>query len=318
LNKSRSDTLNTLNQDSTVRTVGIQLNIPIYSGGYVYAATSQAVSNFEKAKSDLDTRISQVLVEIGKQHSLVLSSASKIDALVKSVNSAKLVVTATEQSIKGGVRINLDLLNAQQNLFAAKRDLALARYNYLLSYLRLRSAAGTLTTDDVRTVAGYFVPGSSYDPAAQAATPKSMAAHLSTQAAQTVHADAPVSAVGTSKPEAKKKASADEDLRNLLAAWTKAWSARDVKTYLGFYANDFKPGDGLSHEAWAQERAARIQRHARISVKSESPEIAMDGDRATMKFRQIYKSDRLADDSRKTLVLAKQDGVWKITSERSE
>ena len=46
--------------------------------------------------------------------------------------------------------------------------------------------------------------------------------------------------------------------------------------------------------------------------------IAMDGDRATMKFRQIYKSDRLADDSRKTLVLAKQDGVWKITSERSE
>ncbi|HVK95643.1 MAG TPA: TolC family outer membrane protein [Noviherbaspirillum sp.] len=159
VSRNKGETLNTFNEESTVRSVGVQLNIPLYSGGYVSAATSQAVSNHEKAKSDLDTKTSEVLVELRKQYSLVLSSAAKIDALVKSVKSATLLVKATEQSIKGGVRINLDLLNAQQQFYTAKRDLAQARYTYLLSYLRLRNAAGTLNVDDLRSVAGYFVAG---------------------------------------------------------------------------------------------------------------------------------------------------------------
>jgi outer membrane protein, protease secretion system len=155
--KNSSETINTLNQDSTVRSVGVQLNIPLYSGGYVNAATTQAVANHEKAKSDLDVRTTQVLVELRKQYSLVLSSATRIDALVKSVNSANLLIEATKQSIKGGVRINLDLLNAQQQFYATRRDLVQARYNYLLSYLRLRNAAGTLGAEDLNAVAGYFV-----------------------------------------------------------------------------------------------------------------------------------------------------------------
>ena len=59
-----------------------------------------------------------------------------------------------------GVRINLDVLNAQQQLFTARRDLAQARYNYIVAYLRLHTAAGTLTSDVLNDVAKYFVPGS--------------------------------------------------------------------------------------------------------------------------------------------------------------
>lgn len=151
-----SETLNTLNQDSINRTIGVQVSIPLYSGGSVSAASNQAVANHEKAKSDLDAKTSQVLVELRKQYSQVLSSVSRIDALVKSVNSASMLVQATQQSVKGGVRINLDVLNAQQQMYAARRDLAQARYNYLMSYLKLRFAAGTLATEDLRTVAGYF------------------------------------------------------------------------------------------------------------------------------------------------------------------
>ncbi|WP_334187491.1 TolC family outer membrane protein [Noviherbaspirillum sp.] len=157
LGKNKGETLNTFNQESTNRNIGVQLTIPIYSGGYVTAATTQSAFNYEKAKANLDATTSQVLVELRKQHNLVMSSVAKVDALVKSVNSARLLVKATEQSIKGGVRINLDLLTAQQQLFAAQRDLAQARYNYLLSYLRLRNAAGTLNADDVKSVAAYFV-----------------------------------------------------------------------------------------------------------------------------------------------------------------
>jgi outer membrane protein, protease secretion system len=159
LSKGKSETLSTLNQDAHTRGVGIQVSMPIFSGGATEASTVQAVANHEKAKDDLDAKTSQVLVELRKQYSQALSSMLKIDALVKSVESASLLVEATRQSIKGGVRINLDLLNAQQQLYTAKRDLAQARYNYLLSYLRLRNAAGTLSAEDLHTVASYFEHG---------------------------------------------------------------------------------------------------------------------------------------------------------------
>ena len=80
----------------------------------------------------------------------------KIEALEKAVTSGQLLMKATEQSIKGGVRINLDLLNAQQQLYTSQRDLAQARYSYLIGVLRLRSAAGTLDQNSVREVAAYF------------------------------------------------------------------------------------------------------------------------------------------------------------------
>jgi protease secretion system outer membrane protein len=155
--KNKGETLNYYNQESTVRTIGVQVTIPIYSGGYVDAAVTQSAASLEKAKSDLDSKTRQIMVELRKQYNLSLSSAARIEALMKSVESARMVVTATEQSIRGGVRINLDLLNAQQQLYLVRRDLAQAKYNYLLSYLRLRNAAGTLTVDDLRSVAGYFV-----------------------------------------------------------------------------------------------------------------------------------------------------------------
>ncbi|WP_225984702.1 TolC family outer membrane protein [Noviherbaspirillum aerium] len=158
-NKSGSETVTSLGRESDVRALGVQVNIPIYSGGAVNASTTQAVANQQKARSDLDARTKQVLVELRKQFDLLLSGASRINALVKSVNSARLLVEATQQSVKGGVRINLDVLNAQQQLYTAQRDLAQARYSYLISYLRLRYAAGTLNADDLHTVASYFAPG---------------------------------------------------------------------------------------------------------------------------------------------------------------
>lgn len=158
LSRTDSETLNTLNQDQKNRSIGVQVNIPLYSGGYVNAASRQAVAGRERAKTDLEAKTNLVLVELRKQFNLVQSGVTRIDANEKSVKSAELLVDATRQSIKGGIRINLDLLNAQQQLFAARRDLAQARYNYLLSYLRLRNAAGTLGGDDLQLVASYFRP----------------------------------------------------------------------------------------------------------------------------------------------------------------
>lgn len=153
-----SETVTTRNQATDLRTIGIQLTIPIYSGGYVNAVSKQAVANRDRARAELDANTNKIMVELRKQFNALNSSTAKINALKNSVNSSKSLVEATKQSIKGGTRINLDLLNAEQQLVGTKRDFASARYNYLISYLRLRVAAGNLQEDDLRIVAGYFVP----------------------------------------------------------------------------------------------------------------------------------------------------------------
>jgi len=155
-NDGVSDTTTTINQDTKTKSIGFQLNVPLYSGGAVSAATRQAAANKGKALADLETQINTTLVELRRQYKLTESSVPRIEALIKAVDSAMMLVTATEQSIKGGVRINLDLLNSQRQLSIAQRDLAQARYGYMLASLRLKAAAGVLGREDVRSVSAYF------------------------------------------------------------------------------------------------------------------------------------------------------------------
>jgi protease secretion system outer membrane protein len=154
--KSTADTLNTYTQDSTQRAIGIQVNIPLYSGGAVNAQSRQAVANLEKAKADLQVKLDKIELDLRKSYLSVVSSTAKISALNKAVESAQMLVLATEQSIKGGVRINLDLLNAKQQLYTSQRDLAQARYTYLLNRLKVRAAAGTLGREDLVELTSYF------------------------------------------------------------------------------------------------------------------------------------------------------------------
>jgi protease secretion system outer membrane protein len=155
-NRGVADSYTTRLQDITTASIGIQLVIPLYSGGYVSAVSNQAVANRDKARSDLDATTSKVMIELRKQFNSVKSSVAKVHALERSVDSSTLLVEATRQSVKGGVRINLDVLNAQQQMVTSKRDLALARYTYLISFLRLHMAAGVVGVDDLQAVAGYF------------------------------------------------------------------------------------------------------------------------------------------------------------------
>lgn len=154
--KTGSDSITTIDQNQTIRSIGFQMSVPIYNGGAISAATRQAAANKEKARQDLEAQIDKVFVDLRKNYNQVASSLPKIDALMKAVDSAKLLITATEQSIKGGVRINLDLLNAQRQMYTAQRDLAQARYGYMLAAMRLRASAGTLSADDLKLMAAYF------------------------------------------------------------------------------------------------------------------------------------------------------------------
>ena len=155
--KNNSDTINTFSQKTNIASIGLQLTIPLYAGGSVSAAARQAVSNHEKAQADLETRTSQVLVELRKQYHLTQSSVARISATATALRSAQLLIEATQKSVRGGQRTNLDVLNAQQQLYEARRDLSQARFNHLLGFLRLRYSAGTLGLADLKDIAAYFV-----------------------------------------------------------------------------------------------------------------------------------------------------------------
>jgi tetratricopeptide (TPR) repeat protein len=131
------------------------------------------------------------------------------------------------------------------------------------------------------------------------------------------------------KPEAKAKpeprvearpAAGDAEKDAVLASvhgWAQAWSARDVKGYLNYYGAEFQPPKGMSRKAWSEERESRIAGKGRINVKVEAPQVNVEGNTATVKFRQAYSSDRLSSTSRKTLVLVKNHGKWQIRNENT-
>jgi tetratricopeptide (TPR) repeat protein len=136
-------------------------------------------------------------------------------------------------------------------------------------------------------------------------------------AAAPVAAPAPVAAAPAPAPAPAPAAGGDDKAAVLAAvkAWAGAWSSKDMKGYLAAYGKDFTPSGGASRKAWEEERRQRIEGKGRISVKVEQPEVSVSGDTATVRFRQIYDSDRLSTTSRKTLVLVRSGGSWLIKQE---
>lgn len=153
---TNSDSESSYNQKYDTDSVGIQLSLPLFAGGGAAASTRQASRQYEQASYELDAQISATLNELRKHYNLCLSSAAKLRAYELAVASASTLVDATRKSVTAGERVNLDVLDAVQQLHGARRDLAEVRYAYLRSWLQLRQLAGQLHERDLRHLAQYF------------------------------------------------------------------------------------------------------------------------------------------------------------------
>jgi tetratricopeptide (TPR) repeat protein len=98
--------------------------------------------------------------------------------------------------------------------------------------------------------------------------------------------------------------------------WAKAWSSKDVKGYLGYYAPDFEVPGGESRAAWEKQRAERITKPKSIEVDAKVLKTQVNGNEATVTIRQGYKSDTLKSNSTKTLKLVRNGDRWLIKQER--
>ncbi|MEN9476132.1 MAG: hypothetical protein RLZZ300_273 [Pseudomonadota bacterium] len=153
--------------------------------------------------------------------------------------------------------------------------------------------------------------------AAVAAQPaKAAPAPISAPAATPAPAPAPVAAApAPSKPAAS---AASDDVAKAINAWADAWSRKDMRAYLGAYASDFDTPKGMSRKAWEQEREQRIAgKGGKISVSVDNPQITINGDKATAKFRQHYKATGLSSSTSKTLILVRSGSKWLIKEENA-
>ena len=123
---------------------------------------------------------------------------------------------------------------------------------------------------------------------------------------------APVASQPTPAPVDNNAAKAAEAAVN---AWAQAWSDKDMNKYLAAYSPNFSPSGKQSRSAWEKDRRDRILGKSRINVSLSDISITVNGDQATAKFRQKYKSNALSVSSRKTLSLTKQGQQWLITRE---
>jgi protease secretion system outer membrane protein len=156
--QTSSDSESSYNQKYDTNSVGIQVSLPLFAGGSVSASTRQAANQLSQAQYELDAQTARTLIELRKQFNLNTSGAAKVRAYEMAVSSATALVTATKKSVTGGERVNLDVLDAEQQLFTARRDLADARHAYLLARIQLKYFAGLLNEQDLRALARYFQP----------------------------------------------------------------------------------------------------------------------------------------------------------------
>jgi outer membrane protein len=132
--------------------IGVQLNVPIYQGGFVDSKVRQAIALQDNARQNLEVARRAALFNAQTGFSGVNSAAASVKAFEQAAASAQVAYESNRLGQEVGVRTNLDVLNTQQNVYQARRDVAQAYFNYLIGVLRLKSAVGTLSEQDLEEI----------------------------------------------------------------------------------------------------------------------------------------------------------------------
>ena len=138
--------------DTDTTTVGLQLNLPLFAGGAVMSKDREAVALREKALADLEYTRRAAALNARQAYLGVTNGMAQVKAFEQALVSSQSALDSNKLGYEVGVRINIDVLNAQQQVFSTRRDLAKARYDTLLAQLKLKSAAGSLAEEDVQAI----------------------------------------------------------------------------------------------------------------------------------------------------------------------
>ena len=144
--------------DVTTSTISLQLALPIFQGGALNSREREAAALSNKAKEDLENARRNSALATRQNYLSVINGIAQVGALEQALVSSRSALDSNRLGYEVGVRINIDVLNAQQQVFSTQRDLAVARYNTITNHLRLKAAAGSLRDEDLEEVNRALAP----------------------------------------------------------------------------------------------------------------------------------------------------------------
>ncbi len=157
-NLQTASSLSAVGGDTTTSVLSLQLALPLYQGGAISSREREAAANYEKAKQDLENARRGSVLATRQSYLAVMNGIAQVAALEQALVSSQSALDSNKLGYEVGVRINIDVLNAQQQLFSTRRDLAVARYNTITNHLRLKSAAGSLREEDLEEINRALTP----------------------------------------------------------------------------------------------------------------------------------------------------------------
>ncbi len=128
---------------------GVQLALPLYQGGGLSSRDREAAANHEKSKQDLENSRRSSVLAARQNYLLVTNGIAVVGALEQALVSSQSALDSNKLGYEVGVRINIDVLNAQQQVFSTRRDLLTALYGTIMNHFKLKAAAGSLREDDL-------------------------------------------------------------------------------------------------------------------------------------------------------------------------
>jgi outer membrane protein len=149
-----SNPLMPVGSDTNAGTIGVQVSMPLFAGGALLSRDREAVALKEKARQDLENARRNAALSARQAYLGVSSGLAQVRALEAGLASSTSALDSNKLGYEVGVRINIDVLNAQQQVYATRRDLARARYDTIMAELKLKAAAGSLTEADLQQVNG--------------------------------------------------------------------------------------------------------------------------------------------------------------------
>ncbi len=154
--RSDSDTVSTVRNHYTQKSIGLQLTIPLYLGGYVQSTVRQALATQLRAEENLEALRRDIGVRVHREFRAVTEGVLRIKALEQAVRSADQVVISNRRAFEAGSRTLPDALNAEQQKVSAERDLAHARFVYLVSRVKLQALVGGPATGVIDEINGWL------------------------------------------------------------------------------------------------------------------------------------------------------------------
>ena len=306
-------------------TAELVLNWNLYNGGSDRARVRQYADLVNQAQDLRDKACRDVRQTTAIAQNDITKLRDQLVALERNALAIEKARDAYRQQFDIGQRSLLDLLNAENELYTAKRTLANAEHDLLLAQARTHAAVGTLvpTLGLSRTDDGSADLAANWQAAEDAAqrcpnttiqvagTSKEELDARATKMAVPVKA-APVAAAAAVQPNATP--ANVQTVEQRLRDWVATWMAKDVDKYFTFYAKEFAPAR-YSSAKWISERRRLVGKPGPIDIKVTDVKAAAEGPYVVTSFKQVYNSDNFKDTTPKTLTWRLVNGQWIIFKE---